>query len=59
MPTAAQSLKAVILCQWLSNGFQPIHVFRSDNKYKTIYLQADTSEEIAFVIYADGKWEFV
>jgi hypothetical protein len=29
------------------------------NKYKTIYVQAGTSEEIAIVIYADGKWEFV
>ena len=55
MPTEAQSLKAVILCQWLDNGFQPIYVFRYENKYKTIYVQAGTSEEIAVVIYADGK----
>ncbi|MGB5594426.1 MAG: hypothetical protein WBM32_02880 [Crocosphaera sp.] len=43
MPTAAQSIEAVILCQWLSNGYQPINIFRYDTKLKTIYIQAGVS----------------
>ncbi len=59
MPTEIQSLKAVILCQLLSNIFRSIYVFRYDNKYKTIYIQAGVSESIAVIINTDGEWEFV
>jgi len=30
VPTAAQAVKAIILCQNLSNGFQPIELLRYD-----------------------------
>nr|MDJ0845247.1 hypothetical protein [Crocosphaera sp.] len=36
-----------------------IYVFRYDNKYKTISIQAGASESIAVIINADVKWEFV
>jgi hypothetical protein len=56
--TAAQSIQAVILCQWLSNGYQPINIFRYDSKLKTIYIQGGANDEIALVIYSDGNWRF-
>ncbi len=58
MLTTEQSIKAVILCQWLSNGYQPINIFRYDTKLKTIYIQAGVNDEIALVIYSDGNWRF-
>lgn len=59
MPTKAQSLQAVILCQLLSNGYQPINIFRYDTKVKTIYIQAGANDEIALVIYPNGNWRFI
>jgi hypothetical protein len=58
LPTSAQAIQAVILCQWLSNGYQPINIFRYDTKLKTIYIQGGVNEEIALVIYSDGNWRF-
>lgn len=58
MPTQAQAFQSVILCQWLSNGFQPIYIFRYDSKYQTLYIQAGTTEDIAILIYPSGEWEF-
>lgn len=59
MPTRDQSDTAIFLCQLLSNLFQPMQVFRYDQKLKTIYIQAGTSDEIALIIEEDGSWEFV
>jgi hypothetical protein len=39
--------------------YQPIQVFRYDQGFKTIYVQAGVSDEIALVIDEDGSWEFV
>lgn len=60
MPSAAQSIQAIILCQWLSNSYKPtnINIFRYDTKLKTIYIQAGIKDEIALVIYSDGNWRF-
>jgi len=58
LPPSAQSIQAVILCQWLSNGYQPINIFRYDSKLKTIYIQGGVNDEIALVIYSDGSWRF-
>ncbi len=59
MPTTEQAIKAVILCQYLSNGYKPINVFRYDPKQKTIYIQAGNTDEIAALIFSDGNWRFV
>jgi hypothetical protein len=58
MPTTAQAIKAVILCQSLSNGYRPIGVFRYDAKYETIYIQAGENEGIALIIFKNGSWRF-
>ncbi|UBF23775.1 hypothetical protein K9N68_18615 [Kovacikia minuta CCNUW1] len=59
MPTHKQLETSVFLCQLLSNLYQPIQVFRFDQKLKTLYIQAGREDEIALVIDEDGTWEFV
>lgn len=58
MPTAVQAIKAVILCQALSTGFQQIDLFRYDPITKQIYIIAGVSGAIEVIIYEDGNWEF-
>ncbi|NEQ11056.1 MULTISPECIES: hypothetical protein [unclassified Moorena] len=59
MPTQQQLVTVAFLCQLLSNLYQPIQVFRYDQGFKTIYVQAGVNDEIALVIDEDGSWEFV
>jgi len=59
LPTPQQSNTAIFLCQLLSNLYQPIQVFRYDQKLKTIYIQAGTADELAIIIKQDGNWDFV
>ncbi|MFB2939153.1 hypothetical protein ACE1B6_28210 [Aerosakkonemataceae cyanobacterium BLCC-F154] len=48
---------AIFVCQLLSNLYQPIQVFRYDQKLKTIYIQAGVRDEIAIII-DEMKMEF-
>lgn len=57
--TNEQALKAVYLCQLLSDMFQPINIFRYDKKLRTLYIQAGANDELAIVIFENGQWEFV
>jgi hypothetical protein len=50
---------AIFVCQMLSNLYQPLQVFRYDQKFKTIYIQAGINDEIALVIDEDGSWKFI
>jgi len=59
LPTQQQLVTAVFLFQLLSNLYQPIQLFRYDQRFKTIYMQAGINDEIALVIDEDGSWEFV
>ncbi|BBD67031.1 hypothetical protein NIES4072_56910 [Nostoc commune NIES-4072] len=59
MPTQKQSDTAIFLCQLLSNLYQPIQVFRYDQKLKTLYIQAGLNDEIAVIIDQYGNWKFV
>jgi hypothetical protein len=59
LPTLEQATQSVILCQWLSNGYEPINVFRFDVQLKTIYIQAGATDSIAIVITSNGKWRFL
>jgi hypothetical protein len=58
MPTAAQAIKAAILCQYLSNYYQPIHLFRFDEERLEIFIIAGIDEGIEFIVYPDGNWRF-
>ncbi|MGV0028360.1 DUF6888 family protein [Phormidesmis priestleyi] len=59
MPTRQQSDTAIFICQLLSNTYQPIHVFRYDQRLKTLYIQAGATDGIALIIKEDATWEFV
>jgi hypothetical protein len=59
LPSQPQSVSAIVVCQMLSNFFQPIQVFRYDAAFQTIYIQAGINDDIALIIEDDGNWEFV
>lgn len=44
MPTAEQAFACVRVCQMLSNGYQPIHVFRYNPNTKTVFILAGVTE---------------
>jgi hypothetical protein len=58
MPTAQQALACVRVCQMLSNGYQPIHVFRYNQNTKTVFILAGLTESLEILIFSDGQWEF-
>jgi hypothetical protein len=58
MPTAQQALACVRVCQMLSNGYQPIHVFRYNQNTKTVFILAGVTESLEILIFSDGQWEF-
>jgi hypothetical protein len=58
MPTAAQALACVRVCQMLSNGYQPIYIFRYNVYTKVVFILAGVTESIEVVIFPDGYWRF-
>lgn len=58
MPTEKQKDTAIFLCQLLSNLYQPIHLFRYDQRLKTIYILAGINENLEIVINEEGNWDF-
>jgi len=59
LPTIEQAFSAVRVCQWLSNGYQSIHLFRYDATTQVLYIIAGASESIEIEVYANGLWEFI
>ncbi|WP_009632247.1 DUF6888 family protein [Synechocystis sp. PCC 7509] len=58
MPTNDQAIACVRVCQMLSNGYQPIHVFRYNQKTKTVFILAGITESLEVLIFPDGQWRF-
>ncbi len=58
MPTHAQAISSVCICQSLSDTLQPIHLFRYDASHKQIYILAGINEGIEITIFENGNWEF-
>jgi hypothetical protein len=58
MPTTAQALASVRVCQLLSNSYQPIHVFRYNANTQTIFILAGVTESLEVLIFPDGQWRF-
>jgi len=54
-----QSSTAIFVCQLLSILYQPIQVFRYDQKLKTLYIQAGATDGIALMTDEEGLWDFV
>lgn len=42
----------------LSNGYQPIHVFRYNRNTKTVFILAGVTESLEILIFSDGQWGF-
>ncbi|MEM8638203.1 MAG: hypothetical protein AAGG51_05185 [Cyanobacteria bacterium P01_G01_bin.54] len=61
MPTYKQLFNAVSYCQLLSNCYQPIQLFRYDENFKMLYIQAGDGNnvDIALVINQNGLLEFI
>lgn len=58
MPTELQLLKCLVLCQILSNCYQPIQLIRYDDKRKEIFLIAGELGTIEITIFAGGQWRY-
>jgi hypothetical protein len=58
MPTDEQAQACLRVCQMLSTGFQPIHLFRYNSETQTVYILAGITESIEIVVFADSEWEF-
>ncbi|WP_200892507.1 DUF6888 family protein [Aliterella atlantica] len=57
MPTVAQALECVFVCQMLSNLYRDIVVFRYEASTKEIYIL--TAGDIQIVISPAGQWRFI
>jgi hypothetical protein len=58
MPSNEQAQSCLRLCQMLSSGFQPIHLFRYDPQTQTVYVLAGVAEGIEVIVYPNGQWRF-
>jgi hypothetical protein len=58
MPTVDQAIASVRVCQMLSNGYQPIHIFRYNMNTSTIFILAGVTESLEVLIFSDGQWRF-
>lgn len=58
MPTVDQAIASVRVCQMLSNGYQPIHIFRYNVNTSTIFILAGVTESLEVLIFSDGQWKF-
>jgi len=52
-------MTCVRVCQWLSNGYQNIHLFRYDAITQVVYIIAGALENIEIEVYTNGLWEFI
>ena len=58
MPTKKQMLQSIVTCQWLSNFYRPIYLFRYDERIQQIFIIAGEQENIEVTIFADGQWRY-
>ncbi|WP_437126752.1 DUF6888 family protein [Planktothrix tepida] len=56
-PTHKQAQTCLIVCQYLSNCYQDIHLFRFDDQTGEVYILA--GEEIEIIVLSNGIWEFL
>jgi hypothetical protein len=55
MPTDEQAQACLRVCQMLSNGYQPIYLFRYSYSSRRVYILAGMTESIQIVIPENGK----
>ena len=59
MPTAAQAIKAAILCQYLTEALLPITTFRYYSSKEIIFIEVGYNGEIAIEINKEGDFIYV
>jgi hypothetical protein len=59
MPTIEQGFACIRVCQMLSTGYQPVHVFRYNENTQTIFILAGVTESLEIVISPNGQWRFI
>ena len=42
----------------LSNGYQPIHIFRYNANTNTVFILAGITKSLEVLIFSDGQWRF-
>jgi hypothetical protein len=42
----------------LSNGYQPIHVFRYNPSTETVFILAGVTESLEILVFSNGQWGF-
>lgn len=42
----------------LSDGYQPIHVFRYNLNTKTVFILAGVTESLEILVFSSGQWRF-
>jgi hypothetical protein len=55
-PTTDQALACLRVCQWLSNCYLDIRLFRFDTQFGYVYILAGSDLEI--LVPPNGKWYF-
>ena len=58
LPTADQAFTCVLLCHRLSNLYQPLYLFRYDDKTAEVFILAGLNENIEIRVFANGLWRF-
>jgi hypothetical protein len=52
-PTAEQALACLRVCQWLSNCYADIHLFRFNQQIGNVYILA--GEDLEITVFQDGN----
>jgi hypothetical protein len=58
MPTIEQAFACVRVCQMISSGYQPIHIFRYNENTQTVFILAGVTEGLEILIFPNGRWSF-
>lgn len=58
MPTVEQAFACIRVCQMLSTGCQPIHVFRYNKNTQIVFILAGVTESLEILVFSDGHWSF-
>jgi hypothetical protein len=56
-PTNEQAQACLQVCQWLSNCYKDIHLFRFDLQTGDVYILA--GDELEIIVPPNGLWEFI
>ncbi|MDJ0724094.1 MAG: hypothetical protein QNJ38_03180 [Prochloraceae cyanobacterium] len=58
MPTKKQAIAALILCQYITNNYQKVRLFRFDPDRKLTYIITGSKGNIEAIVYPDGSWKY-